>query len=267
VDLVAGCDDSEVARTSDVVSTWDGRYVVTDDAAGTRSCFVLPSADGPPDRPDPNAASGAALVQLDVTAGHPATVVAGLGPAWTNERIAEDSNAGTAVRALGSTPRLVWYQPGTGDALAPGPGETGTSDDGSVWPRWTTPVTVLLLATVVLLAIARGRRLGRLVREPLPVVVRAIETTESRGRLYRRAGDRARAAAVLRRGTTERLTRRLAVGRAAGPDAVVHAAALATGRPPGELADILFGPAPPDDAALIHLAQQLTDLEERVRHP
>jgi hypothetical protein len=48
---------------------------------------------------------------------------------------------------------------------------------------------------------------------------------------------------------------------------VVHAAALATGRPPGELADILFGPAPPDDAALIHLAQQLTDLEERVRHP
>ena len=33
-----------------------------------------------------------------------------------------DSNAGPAVRALGSTPRLVWYQPGTGDALAPGLG-------------------------------------------------------------------------------------------------------------------------------------------------
>jgi hypothetical protein len=266
LDLVAGC-DSEVVHAGDVVSAWDGRYLLTDDAGGARSCFVLPSDDGPPDEPDPDAAFGAALVQLDATAALPETVVAGLGPAWTNENIAQGSNAGPAVRALGSTPRLVWYQPGTADALAPGSGGVATTDDRSVWPPWTAPAIALLLATVVFLAIARGRRLGRLVREPLPVVVRAIETTESRGRLYRRAGDRARAAAVLRSGTTERLTRRLALGRGAGRGAVVHAAALATGRPAGELADILFGPAPPDDAALIHLAQQLTDLEERVRHP
>jgi len=266
LDLVAGC-DSEVVHAGDVVSAWDGRYVLTDDAGGARSCFVLPSDDGPPDQPDPDAAFGAALVQLDATAALPETVVAGLGPAWTNENIAQGSNAGPAVRALGSTPRLVWYQPGTADALAPGIGGVATTDDRSVWPPWTAPAIALLLATVVFLAIARGRRLGRLVREPLPVVVRAIETTESRGRLYRRAGDRARAAAVLRSGTTERLTRRLALGRGAGRGAAVHAAALATGRPAGELADILFGPAPPDDAALIHLAQQLTDLEERVRHP
>ncbi|HYN66579.1 MAG TPA: DUF4350 domain-containing protein, partial [Ornithinibacter sp.] len=120
---------------------------------------------------------------------------------------------------------------------------------------------------VLLLALARGRRLGRLVHEPLPVVVRAIETTESRGRLYRKAGDRTRAAAVLRAGSSERLVRRLAVGRGAGPAALVHAVTLSTGLRDTEVADILFGPAPPDDAALIHLAQQLTDLEERVRHP
>jgi hypothetical protein len=207
------------------------------------------------------------MVQLDATATHPDTVVAGLGPAWTNELITDDSHAGTAVRALGSTPRLVWYQPGPGDAIAPGPGEVGAPTGGSVWPAWTGPATVLLLAAVVLLALARGRRLGRLVHEPLPVVVRAIETTESRGRLYRKAGDRARAAAVLRAGSSERLVRRLAVGRGAGPGALVHAVSQASGLAAPEVADILFGPAPPDDAALIHLAQQLTDLEERVRHP
>ena len=171
------------------------------------------------------------------------------------------------MRALGSTQRLVWYQPSSADALAPGIGGVEASDARSVWPAWAGPAVALLLATVVLLALARGRRLGRLVREPLPVVVRAIETTQSRGRLYRRAGDRARAAAVLRSGTTERLARRLALGRGAGTAALVHATAVATGRPPVEVADILSGPAPPDDAALIHLAQQLTDLEERVRHP
>ncbi len=264
--LVARC-RSEVARPSDVVTAWDTRYLADDGATGARSCFVLASPDGPPDQPDPDGRYGAAMVQLDATAAHPATVVAGLGPAWTNELITDDSHAGTAVRALGSTPRLVWYQPGPGDAIAPGPGDVGTPAAGSVWPAWTGPAIVLLLAAVVLLALARGRRLGRLVHEPLPVVVRAIETTESRGRLYRKAGDRARAAAVLRAGSAERLVRRLAVGRGAGPAALVHAVTLATGLPGQQVADILCGPAPPDDAALIRLAQQLTDLEERVRHP
>jgi hypothetical protein len=120
---------------------------------------------------------------------------------------------------------------------------------------------------VVLLALARGRRLGRLVREPLPVVVRAAETAESRGRLYRRAGDRGRAAHILREGTSSRLARRLAVAPGAAPGILVHAVSTATGREQAEVAAILFGPDPPDDASLIHLAQQLTDLEERARHP
>ena len=267
IDLVAGCDGSQVARPSDVVSVWDARYLLTGASEGSRQCFVVPSPDGPPDRPDPDAAYGSALIELDNTAAHPDTVVTGLGAAWANAVITDDSHAGTAVRALGAKPRLVWFQPSTGDAVAPGPGEADATGDASVWPPWTAPALALLLATVVLLALARGRRLGRLVREPLPVVVRAIETTESRGRLYRRAGDRSRAAAVLRAGAADRLAQRLAVGRGAGPDAVVHAAARATGLPPPQVADILFGPAPPDDPALIHLAQQLTDLEERVRHP
>jgi hypothetical protein len=267
IDLVAGCEGSEVARPSDVVSVWDARYLLIGSSQDARQCFVVPSPDGPPDRPDPDAAYGSALIELDGTAAHPDTVVTGLGPAWANAVITDDSHAGTAVRALGAQPRLVWFQPSTGDAVAPGPGEVDSEDEPSVWPTWTGPALALLLAAAVLLALARGRRLGRLVREPLPVVVRAIETTESRGRLYRRANDRTRAAAVLRVGAADRLARRLAVGRGAGPDAVVHAASRATGLPATQVADILFGPAPPDDAALIHLAQQLTDLEERVRHP
>ena len=267
IDLVAGCDGLLVARPGDVVSVWDARYLLTGASEEAGRCFVVPSPGGAPDQPDPDAAYGSALIELDDTAAHPDTIITGLGPAWANAVITDDSHAGTAVRALGATPRLVWYQPGDSDLLAPGPGDVEAAGDPSVWPVWTRPAIALLLAAVVLLALSRGRRLGRLVREPLPVVVRAIETTESRGRLYRRAGDRSRAAAVLRAGAAERLARRLAVGRGAGPDAVVHAASRATGLQPAKVADILFGPAPPDDAALIHLAQQLTDLEERVRHP
>ena len=63
------------------------------------------------------------------------------------------------------------------------------------------------------------------------------------------------------------VTNRLAVSPGAGPAGLVPAVAVATGRPTDEVAGILFGPAPRDDAALIHLAQQLTDLEERAHHP
>lgn len=259
-DVPARC-DSPIVRDDDEVSGTDTRFVPEPAARGATSCFPLPGDDG---EPDPEA-SGVALVDLPASAAHPSTLVVGFGAAWTNENVTTGSHAGLAVRALGSLPRVVWYQPGTSDLTAPGPGEDGGFSD--VWPVWTGPVIALLGIAVVLLAAARGRRLGRLVREPLPVVVRAVETTESRGRLYRRSGDRSRAAAVLRLATRERLGRRLAVPVAAGDAVLVDAVARATGVDPLNVARALSGPLPTDDTALIQLAQQLTDLEERARHP
>ncbi len=126
----------------------------------------------------------------------------------------------------------------------------------------------MLLATAVLvLAVVRGRRMGALVTERLPVVVRAVETTESRGRIYRRARDRERAARILRVATTD----------AAGPPSrrlptteltvVVPAAAAASGMPAAEIAALLAGAPPTTDAELHTIAVSLSRLEERVRTP
>ena len=260
-DLVARC-SSSIARDSDVVSVTESRYLVEDGASGVRTCFALPDPESLTGEPAPGGVYGSGMVELGGTATAPDVVLVGFGSSWSNEYIAENSNAGTAVRALGSSPRLVWYHPGAQDlALA------GGERPEDVWPAWTGSALAIVSVAILALALVRGRRLGRLVREPLPVVVRAIETTESRGRLYRRAGDPGRAAAVLRAATAERLGRRLAVSPGAGPAGLVPAVAVATGRPTDEVAGILFGPAPRDDAALIHLAQQLTDLEERAHHP
>ena len=266
--LVARC-SSEVARDADVVSVLDTRYLLDEGSplsAAATHCFDLPEPDSTTGEPAPDGAYGSGLLELPSTTDRPETVVVGVGPSWTNELVAQDSNAGVALRSLGATPRLLWYQPGEGDLTAPGP-LGGAEGSEPLWPRWTgSAVTVVGLA-VVLLALSRGRRLGRLVREPLPVVVRAIETTESRGRLYRRAGDRGRAAQVLRAGTAARLSRRLAVPPGAAPTTLVHAVSTTAGREPADVGVILFGPTPHDDASLIHLAQQLTDLEERTHRP
>ncbi|BDZ42901.1 hypothetical protein GCM10025865_22000 [Paraoerskovia sediminicola] len=108
--------------------------------------------------------------------------------------------------------------------------------------------------------------MGRLVSEPLPVVVRSSETTRGRARLYRAGGARGHAAAGLRALTAQRLARRLGVPASAGRDVVVEATARACGRTPDEIQHILYGPPPTDDAALLELATRLDTLESEV-HP
>ena len=104
------------------------------------------------------------------------------------------------------------------------------------------------LAVVVLVTILwRARRFGRLVPEPLPVVVRAAETQEGRARLYRQASARGRAAATLRTTTLRRLAARLAAPAGTTPDQLVTLVAQATGRDPNAEANLhalLLGPRP-----------------------
>lgn len=273
--LTAGC-TSTVARADDTASLVDTRFIPVKRGSGTTAtlCFGLPNPRGDDQagddqaqddraKDDPTKAEafgfGAAMATVPAAADHPEVVALGISAAFTNRWVDEESHAGLALRALGHSPRLVWYQPGLGDLAS----LTGDAADGG-WPVWLAPAAAVLATAVIVLAFVRGRRMGALVTEPLPVVVRAVETTESRGRIYRRARDRSRAAAVLRQGTTERLARRLALPPHAA-QAVQVAAAAATGMPPAQVAALLAGPPPTTDVELHTLATALTDLEERVR--
>jgi len=188
-------------------------------------------------------------------------VLVGFDDFLSNERVAADDNAGLAIRALGASPHLVWYVPGDSD-IADG---EAAKPGGVQFPPWFRPLVWLLGSAVVLLALVRGRRLGRVVPEPLPVVVRAVETTENLGRLYRRSGDRDRAATLLRAGTISRLGRRFGIRPGAPVETLVDAVCRATGRPAADLQALLYAPLQRDDRSLLDLAQQLSDLEEQVR--
>jgi hypothetical protein len=132
-------------------------------------------------------------------------------------------------------------------------------------PGWVVPVAWQLGIAAVLAALWRARRLGRVVTEPLPVVVRSAEATEGRARLYRRGRARDHAAAALREAATGRLRSRLGLPPDAVPAAVADAVAARTARPAAEVAGALAGPAPPGDAALVRLADTLDTLEQEVR--
>ncbi|MEV7772703.1 DUF4350 domain-containing protein [Kitasatospora sp. NPDC086791] len=211
---------------------------------------------------------GYPLVSAQTGDGGGDVIVLGSGAFLQNERLAEDGDAALALGLLGSQPRLTWHLPDYSAPLAEGEG-TKTFDDylPSGW-HWAYDQ---LVVAAVLAALWRGRRLGPVVSEDLPVVVRASETTEGRARLYRRAKARGRAAEALRSAAAHRLAPALGVPLQAGaPDADALCAAVADrlpGRPAGDVRALLFGPPPTDDAALLRLADDLDALERQVRNP
>lgn len=231
----AACDDP----------TYDGLELEVDDALSYpgSGCFT-------------NERGESVLVERD------GVVVFGAGDALTNDQVLRGDNAAVVLRLLGQDQRLVWYVAQVDDLV----GDDGVSL-GSLLPDFVEPGVWLLGISVVGVALWRGRRLGRLSSEPLPVVVKAIETTQSRGRLYRKAGDRAHAATALRRAARAGAADRLGLGSTADDPALVRDVARHVGRAEADI-DALIGPhAPPPatDAALIALATDLAELDREVR--
>jgi hypothetical protein len=113
------------------------------------------------------------------------------------------------------------------------------------------------------LAIWRGRRLGPILSEPLPVRVRAAETVEGHGRLYFRLSARDRAAEALRAGAVRRLS--TAFGHSSDPDALSEAVGRRTGRSPVEIRRLLYDAVPGSDDDLVNLARDLDRLEQEAR--
>lgn len=199
-----------------------------------------------------------AVVVLPAQGHAPETVLLGSHAVLANKTVVDADNAAIILRTLGATDHLVWFAP----SLA-----TGDSDaaQGPKWPGWFHPASWLAGAVILIVMVWRGRRFGRLVPEPLPVVVPAGETTRSRGQLYRKARDHARASAVLRLATRTRLARYLGLAPNGRPETLVDRTARAAEHDPRQVAELLYGADPPDDQAMTALAQNLQQLERQVR--
>ncbi|WP_456847038.1 DUF4350 domain-containing protein [Cellulomonas sp. P5_C6] len=245
----AECDDPDAVAAGTITAT--GSVVATGPDAVV--CFPSPGAgtDG-----------GGAYAVVEDADGRRIVALTDYAP-LTNEHLAEQGNAALVLRALGRHERLVWFIPSLDDTASADDGATGT-DTAPLVPPVVPILALQLLLVVVVTALWRGRRLGRLVTEPMPVVVRAGETTRGRGRLYRRGRSYGHAAAALRAGAASRSAARLGLPRSAPAPLVVDAVARATSRRPSDVEALLYGPPPTDDRGLAQLARDLDHLESEV---
>ncbi|ALR13812.1 hypothetical protein BST43_09865 [Mycobacteroides saopaulense] len=179
----------------------------------------------------------------------------------TNLQLAKQGNAALAMNLAGRSSHLVWYipeRPKVGTSAQP-------KSMGDLIPDQVNMAIWQLCIVVLLLAIWRGRRLGPVVAEKLPVIVRASETTEGRGRLYRSRRARDLASDALREAARYRIVRRLGLPIDGAPQVIATTVAQRVGRDPAEIHHLLFGPVPSDDQQLTNVTQQLDILERQVR--
>ncbi|WP_313674046.1 DUF4350 domain-containing protein [Mycolicibacterium sp.] len=235
-----GCDLREAQRAGTVVFADASTYEQSGDVPVIR-CY------------------GGALVRYTAD-GRTITVVGSAG-FMTNGGLPREGDAALAMNLAGSRDRLIWYAPQQlqGDTAA-------DKTIGELIPRQVFWVVLQLGVVVALLALWQGRRLGPLVAERLPVVVRASETVEGRARMYRSLRARGQAAAALRTAALHRLRPRLGLDAGASEVSVTAALAWRCGMEQHAVGGVLFGPPPESDNELLELARSLDDIERQVSH-
>ncbi|MGV9792647.1 DUF4350 domain-containing protein [Gordonia sp. NPDC003422] len=263
--VYAGCTTSGIAPGD---ATTYGPIAYTTTEPGAVACFT----DG---------IASSVLIMPAMTS-RPEIVLMG-GDMLVNAHLDQYDNAGVAIRMIAGNDRVLWYVPYLTDEIT-------SDDESSDIPRAIGPLILLSVFVVLALMLWRGRRFGPLVTEPLPAVVKAIETTQARGRMYHRARAVTRSAATLRIQTLTDLARYLglpydpsvAITVLAQPDweldalaghpappgpavsAIIDAVVAATGRDPAQVSALLADRLPDTEDALVVFTTELTALEKEV---
>jgi len=214
-----------------------------------------------------------------LVAGHPSLVryqaagrtvtILGSGAALTNGMLARNGNAALALNLLSAHRRIVWLtsEPGLQPAGPPADRSPVASQRAGPslipWPAWL--LVIQLGVAVMLVALWRGRRLGPLISERLPVIVRASETVEGHARLYQSRRARDRAAAALRQAMLARVLPVLGLVSDSQEGAVTSALAARSSWRRDHISSTIYGPSPATDAELVGLARSLDELERQVR--
>ena len=158
-----------------------------------------------------------------------------------NRAITDEGNAALAINAIGRTPKVAWYSPTEKDTL-------GHGQDLSTEAPFLAPAFLLTIGACLIAAFARGRRLGPLTPENLPIEVPASETVIGKARSAS-ASRIATAVGVAHTADRETLTR------------AIEQRGLLTSRSTA----LLWGPPPTSEKELVRLAHDLDALEKEIR--
>jgi hypothetical protein len=255
--------DAEIERRCDVPALRDVERV----AAPGGVVFEIPEGQGAPGNQPGGPPAGTTracfprndgawlLVQ---PLGGGTVVRLGGASALVNQELGEADNAvllaSLLVPAEGTAVQMLQPPP-------PGGGTAGLGD--LIAPRVRLALWQLVVA-FVLLALWRGRRLGRPVAEPQPVQLPGAELVVAVGNLLQRAKGRGQAAGLLTDDLRRSLAERLGLPPSTPADQVADTVAERTGIPRERVLRTLTRTTPRDEAELVALSQAVDTIRREV---
>lgn len=174
---------------------------------------------------------------------------------FTNQNLDEDDAAVLALALLAPNrdqSTVTFIGPSVLDF-----GEEGLND--LVAPRVRNAI-FQLLAAFLFYALYRSRRLGSVVKEPLPVHIEGSELVLKAGLLSERAKDPASAALLLQADVINRARRALSVDTEAGTELLSQRIATRTGLAPAEVSHALTSPVVSEEE-LSNIMRTLSDID------
>jgi hypothetical protein len=177
---------------------------------------------------------------------------------WTNGRLGKEDNSVLAANLL--VPR-----PGTHVSWLSGRSIGGGHQ--SLWqliPSRAKEGLWQVLIVGVLVALWRGRRLGRPVVESQPVQIPGSELVVAVGNLLEQGRRREQAATLLRADLRRTLADRFGLAAASPPDVLADVAANRSGVDRQLVLATLAGPLPADDVSVLRLAENAGRIREEV---
>lgn len=182
----------------------------------------------------------------------------------SNAQLDADGNAALVLGALGKQERVVYYYPSADDESRSADGGDGGASTLDLVPRWFGVAFLWLFPLLLVVMLWRGRRLGPLALERLPVIVPPVETVIGRAGIMQRSGARLEALRSLRTASLLRMARRLALPPDARSDRICDAVAAHTGRDPAEVRYALLEAVPASDRQLADISTLISTIESEV---
>ena len=234
------------------------RGVTSVDISGTTSPSLLEATDGSTGC-FPAGTNGFLAVQSDNELG---TVVEVFTPEiFTNAEIGKADNAVLLANLVdarkGSSVSIM-----TADTSAAP--ESGNQGLLSLVPSSLEQALIQLMIAVLVLALWKGRRLGRLVTEPQPVELPASSLVLAVGELLQQAGQANGAGKVLRRDLRRRLAQLIGVSSEVPPGVLAQIVSRRTGIDERRLAQALIDAPIGSGESLLALAQTIEDVHREV---